>query len=96
MIKNATNSGHPTHKELVSFGCTIPNCKNTIWTETKSEVYVTNIYDVLNYKISKSEVYQYFPNKVEVWIQIFKILYSWIVSLGSIFLGGNDRRTTSC
>ena len=70
MIKNATNSGHLTYKELVSFGCTIPNCENTIWTETKSEVYVTGIYDVLK----KSEVYQYLPNKVEVWIQIFNIL----------------------
>ena len=65
LIQNATNSGHPIHEELVSFGCTIPNCKNTIWSETKSEVYsYSEDFSDIN-----SEIYQYFPNKAEVFFK---------------------------
>ena len=65
-MQNATNSGHTTHKELVSFGCTIPNCQNTVWSETKSELSVYSMYDLSYFKVDKTEVYQYFPNKAEV------------------------------
>ena len=66
LIQNATNSGHPTHEELNSFGCKIPNCKNTVWAETKSELYE---YPWEDYMYTSSEIYQYFPNKAEVFYQ---------------------------
>ena len=67
LIQNATNSGHSTHEELKSFGCTIPNCINTVWSETKSELYVYG-EDFEDY--TASEIYQYFPNKEEVFYQL--------------------------
>ena len=62
LIQNSTNS-----EELISFGCTIPNCMNTVWSEAKSELYSygdgSEFYD---YQF-ESEIYQYFANKEEVY-----------------------------
>ena len=66
MIQDATNSGHPTYNELVSFGCTIPNCRNTVWSETKSEVFAYDMIDLFHGIVDKTEIHQYFPTKAEV------------------------------
>ena len=41
MIKESITPGRKMFQELNQFGCSVPNCKNIIWMEAKTEGFQT-------------------------------------------------------